>query len=69
MNEWIRIHPYFKNIWPKYPTIAFKSGKNTKNMLISSKCPTLWQVESNTLALDTALDQFSIENLLALMMD
>src|SRR6218665_626535 len=39
-------NPLFKNIWPKYPMIVFKNGKNIKNMLISSKFTAPWQVKS-----------------------
>lgn len=60
-------NPLFKNIWPKYPMIVFKNGKNIKNMLISSKFPAPWQVKPDTFTRDTALDDLNIENLLALM--
>lgn len=62
-------YPYFKNLWPKPPIIAYKNSRSIRNFITSSRHPPRWFKNTVDTTKFIALDELNLENLLALMDD
>src|SRR6218665_3931811 len=70
-KHWLKFtntYPYFKNLWPNPPIIAFKNSRCIRDYLISSKQPPpLHDTTTKNYEKFTALDELNLEHLLALI--
>ena len=70
-KHWLKFtntYPYFKNLWPNPPIIAFKNSRSIRDYLISSKHPPPWHdTTTKNYEKFTALDELNLEHLLALI--